>query len=644
MKFNKKLSYLLVAGIASAAFITPLALLYKHAHKAPNALQQIANYKLSFGKGLNKKEAAKHYASEFSYASYNDSRTNYSYQELFQPLLKNISTKDNDFWKYQLEISYNRKDSSVEEYKQYKDPLFTLKNKISSAPIDVLKQTHNIYYHSYSNDFEGKLYLNVLLEDKNGIEGKKDLLQKSTSNEERINSWAYFTFELGGFKKLDPKAKNDAQLLQSPNSNQHSLITPYGVSQTSTLNEVLNSSQYKTTINDKEVVKEVKSVAQLYDLLPHEDIQRPIIERFRKKPEGANEPNKLINHVINTQIELLENSRVVSELSNRFKNNQKNAYIDSLQKQGLNEQQINEVVKEIEKYLKYFEDSKDKLKKFIEQKVSSSNRDELKKSLKNAKNIEELIELAEQAYEKAAEPNNNIVSKFFSFDTTNSQNKLLKLDNKRPIWFSLDPNDSSKLIAHYYVIRYVPDADKKDLKTLAKHKIVKVNQPLKQEIYINYFKLKEIADSVVEIKAKDGIDISQHTQEGKNKLNFTRNSSSSIENSSKGYFDELVLEFNKSKFEQLIKDKKLQLSSDEQNLNHYTLAFETDNFYKPIDSKTKEKTKDLSPFVGEQNKDEITFVVSLKFTNSHSKTGISQYWKIIKLKGFKEPKQENKNS
>ncbi|WP_029608730.1 MAG1430 family protein [Mycoplasma simbae] len=246
----KKKKALLTAGItlaSTSAIIAGIALISKYTHPQLDAIKEIGQYELI--KGPNETDFANHYASEFAYASYYDSRPTYSSSTIFQPELKNQSNKENKFWSYQLEISYDYKDSSVEEYKARHKPLFTLRHARTKAPIDVLKSTHNIYYHAYANDITGELFLNVLLEDKNSDE---KILQKSTSDAERIDKWAFKTFKIGGFKKLD--LNNQNELIRSKSNKNSTIIGSFGVNDTKKLTDTFatrshGQDEQKVSIN-----------------------------------------------------------------------------------------------------------------------------------------------------------------------------------------------------------------------------------------------------------------------------------------------------------------------------------------------------------------------------------------------------------
>lgn len=242
---NKKILLGCIGSLAIATgFVVGVTLISRNTKKQVHVNDQIATYEFKVGVGLNPSE---HFASEFSFASYYDSRPTYSSNLRFQPDLRNSSSRDNQFWAYQLEISYNNEKSDVEEYKQRQEkPKFILRDKFTKAPIDLLKKDANIYYHSYANDLTGELILNVLIEDK---KGDKKILEKSVSDAKRIDSWASKKFIISGFKKANVQSNSD--LTKSFIDQNQSLLSTFYVSESSSLRKIFQ--EQKAKVNDKEV-------------------------------------------------------------------------------------------------------------------------------------------------------------------------------------------------------------------------------------------------------------------------------------------------------------------------------------------------------------------------------------------------------
>ncbi|MBU4689783.1 hypothetical protein KQ878_02305 [Mycoplasma zalophidermidis] len=261
MKKNRKFiigSSIALSCATAGVVLTAVFANFNHAKKSATKL--IASYSFILGSGFNEhNKLENYYASDFAYASYYDSRTSYSSSQfLFQPKLKNTSTADNHYWPYQLEIGYDYEKSPVEDYKQRQlNKLFILKNIKTGAPIDVLKQTHNIYYHSYANDLDGTLYLSVLLEDKNS---DKAILDKSTSDSARIDKWKIKTFKITGFKKMDINSMSE---LTMNSTTQTSLLSGFSILESASLRELLNKGEYKNTLDNTEA--QISKVSDLLD-------------------------------------------------------------------------------------------------------------------------------------------------------------------------------------------------------------------------------------------------------------------------------------------------------------------------------------------------------------------------------------------
>ncbi|AIA29463.1 hypothetical protein MCFN_01595 [Mycoplasmopsis californica] len=498
MKLKKTLlATTLTIGLSGATVVT-IALVSKHTQPQKSAEIEIGNYQFNFGKGL--KNPQNHYASEFTFASYYDSRTNAN-GAIAQPELKNTTSLHKQFWPYNLELSFDYKTASDEDYKRKQDPLFTLVNRKNGNPIDFLKETHNIYYHSYANDLEGALYLQVLLENKKPANKKeKDLLAKSISSRERIDSWKRIEFRLNGFKKLNVNDQNE--LLRSKISKDSSIISTFPIAETSNLREALHKGYYE----ENSIKIPLNSVSDLID-------------------------NKILP---STTLE-----------------------------QG---------------------------------------------------STKELIQ-----------KQNEIVKKFLSITSPNLNNPLLIIDWEKPIWFSKSADDKSKLIMYYSIKRQVAKASNLNLFQTSTFPIDEVQS---QKIHFNFFKLKAIAKEMVEVKPKTNINIANFSQIGTTALKFTQNHSSSQPNSSHGYFDELNLQFK-----EINELKKLliytDLSSSEQNLNNYTLAFDTS-----LNSLLNKKTT-ASPYVGSQQADKITFAYSLSAKDINAQNGINKFYGTFILGGFK---------
>ncbi|MCS4537134.1 hypothetical protein NXS15_03280 [Mycoplasma sp. CSL7475-4] len=298
MKKNKKfLTGILATSIICVSAITVTAVAMNAFRPTTSAEKRIANYEFYVGEKFSH-EMQNHFPSEYAFASYSDSRTSQNYQSnpLFQPELKNTSAFDNQFWEYELEISYDTKDSNVEEFKQRQEQkLFYLRNRRSGAPIDVLKQTHNIYYYSYANDFTGELFLSVLLEDKNPKNKKEqDLLKKSISDHNRIDSWKSKVFKIGGFKKIREQQHdgnttyNIDDLLASKKAS-NSIVTPsFKISETSTLNNIFHDRKY--TLNDQDI-----TVNSVHDLIDNNILSTSANQDSEQISNNQNTTKKLFN-------------------------------------------------------------------------------------------------------------------------------------------------------------------------------------------------------------------------------------------------------------------------------------------------------------------------------------------------------------
>ncbi|WP_027120408.1 MAG1430 family protein [Mycoplasmopsis lipofaciens] len=176
-------------------------------------------------------------ASEFAFSSYQDNSSNADNY----PGLKNSNYLQKEFWKYQFDWKYNKENFKETSYKNKNFyPLFSLKTK-NGKPIDLLEKDFNIYYRAYANDFEGKLYLKINLENKN--------VDKNKKISERKNEWIGYTYEINGFRKIN---KND--YIKNNTSKVWNFST----------NEKMRLSFYQKTLN---------SVEDLFEILPHKNIE-----------------------------------------------------------------------------------------------------------------------------------------------------------------------------------------------------------------------------------------------------------------------------------------------------------------------------------------------------------------------------------
>ncbi|QBF34560.1 hypothetical protein EG856_01295 [Mycoplasmopsis phocirhinis] len=331
MKKNKKfLTGLLATTIISAAAITITTVAMNAYNPQTSAEKRIANYEFYVGQDFAK-QIQNHFPSEYAFASYNDFRATRSADDnvLFQPELKNSSNYANQFWPYQLEISYDNEKSNVDEFKRRQEQkLFYLRNSKSSAPIDVLKATHNIYYHSYANDFTGELFLSVLLEDKNpSSKSEQELLNKSTSDTIRIDSWKSKVFKIGGFKKIkqestNPITYNTQDLLTSKTTLNSTLTPSFKISETNTLNDIFRDKKY--TLNGKDI-----AVNAVHDLIDNNILASE--PNFDKEQISKNE-------ILTKNLFSIEN---INSYNNSFKINWNKPVWFSKNKNNVNEININ---------------------------------------------------------------------------------------------------------------------------------------------------------------------------------------------------------------------------------------------------------------------------------------------------------------
>lgn len=126
---------------------------------------------------------ATHYASEYAYASYSVYYTDY--KQLEPALISNSK-----FW-----------DGIIYKYPSQLNKTFYLANEKRDLSLQDFENDYYFYFHSYANDFDGKLYLRVYFEKKT-----KDLSSKAVTTEEvrkRKPSWEFVDYVMDGFKKRD---------------------------------------------------------------------------------------------------------------------------------------------------------------------------------------------------------------------------------------------------------------------------------------------------------------------------------------------------------------------------------------------------------------------------------------------------------
>ncbi|OAB48963.1 MAG1430 family protein [Mycoplasmopsis gallinarum] len=209
-------SIVAIAGLSAIATVSTIAYLKRNQNASGE--EQLKLYEFVATKNLNKDVLP----STYSYASYD---IPYS-SEQRDPDLKYNSNTDKGFWAYQLELNPNTSAYKTNNF----DPLFNLKTK-NNAPIDLLKDKYNIYYHSYANNINGTLFLKVSLEDKN---------TPSDTVSERMKTWKSFVYKIDGFKTLS----------QIPNEELDNPAVPsWNFSSTTTLN-IDFSNDRLTSIND----------------------------------------------------------------------------------------------------------------------------------------------------------------------------------------------------------------------------------------------------------------------------------------------------------------------------------------------------------------------------------------------------------
>ncbi|VEU75463.1 Uncharacterised protein [Mycoplasmopsis maculosa] len=140
-------------------------------------------------------DISNHFASEYTYSSFYVSSSDN------EPTL----VSDNSFW-----------NNIKNKYSYNANKYFTLLNIDKDLSLVDFENKYNFYYHSYANDFEGKLYLRVYLEDK-----EDKLVKEGKTLTERKVNWKFVDFIMEGFKKYSGENDELLQKTDDYNNNQH---------------------------------------------------------------------------------------------------------------------------------------------------------------------------------------------------------------------------------------------------------------------------------------------------------------------------------------------------------------------------------------------------------------------------------------
>ncbi|UUM19218.1 MAG1430 family protein [Mycoplasma sp. 1018B] len=188
-RFKLKLGLLIsgiTAGIITITGLTFLTVQTNQNDKLDNIMKNY-HFKINYDtNNISKLDLTKHFASEFVYSS----KEVFQENQIQDPNYKNNSA----FWHEQLEINPTQGNK-----KRSNEKIFVLEQN-DKTPIDILFNSsfdgkYNIYYQSFANDKEGKLFLKVYLENKNN--------NNFSSQNERIQLMKQFIYVIDGFKKYE---------------------------------------------------------------------------------------------------------------------------------------------------------------------------------------------------------------------------------------------------------------------------------------------------------------------------------------------------------------------------------------------------------------------------------------------------------